>query len=215
MKNQINESRRTAQSHTATMVSEGTILYKVYDGKFKSHSGFLFGRTLHRIATTDTGDTMQQGDTVVLEYGGNVCSYDWQSISRCPGGDHKPTTSVEDFCTFYETLIRRIRTVGGVPVLLSLTPICERLFFNHITNGRNHEHILRWLGGSTCFIRDLQQDYSNALLSLAERNAVPMIDIAPLVEQHHAPETLYEPDGIHLNDKGHLLIVDAIKKFYF
>ena len=199
----------------ATVISEGTILYKVYDGCFKSHSGFLFGRTLHRFGHADGMEDLQHGDTIVLEYGGNVCSYDWQAISECPGGNHAPSTTIEEFCTFFDTLLQRVRTAGGVPVMLTLPPVCERLFFKHISTNRNSENILRWLGGGQHFVGDLQKDYNDALLTIATKNAVPVIDIAPIFRNHSSPESLYEADGIHPNDAGRALIVEAIKRFYF
>ena len=210
--------RATQSTHT----SEGTLLYKIYDGDFHSNSGFLFANTLFHLPSKTLRrnvkrqiNTISRGDTVVIEYGGNVCNYDWPAISVCPGGEHKPKTSVKEFRMFYDAVLSQVHQAGGVPVLLTIPAVLSQQLVCNISQGLNKEGIMRWIGGEADFIRERIEPYNNAIREIAVERNIPVIDITHLLDQRPDANEYYEEDGIHPNEAGRALITEKIRQFYF
>ncbi|MBQ9546478.1 MAG: SGNH/GDSL hydrolase family protein [Bacteroidales bacterium] len=206
----------------STRTSEGTLLYKIYDGDFHSNSGFLFVNTLLHLPNKTLRrnvkrqiNTIAHGDTVVIEYGGNVCDYDWPAISVCPGGEHKPKTSVKDFRLFYDAVLAQVYQAGGVPVLLTIPAVRSQQLVNNVCQGLNKEGIMRWIGGEAEFIKERIEPYNEAIREIAAEYQTPVIDITHLLDERENADDYYEADGIHPNEAGRALITERIRQFYF
>ncbi|MBR1792596.1 MAG: SGNH/GDSL hydrolase family protein [Bacteroidales bacterium] len=190
------------------IVCEGMVRY-IFGDKAVPRISFFGSLRSRRFDKADSGDAL------VLEYGGNVCDFDWQAISEHPGGLHKPSRSLDDFRNTYLSLIRNIRSCGVQPLLLSLPGLRAGRYIDYVSQNRDRFNILRWLGGDVSFINDWYNQYAQALRQLAEESDVPVIDIAGLIQQHPNPDEFYAADGIHLNDRGNALVTNVIRKFNF
>ena len=201
---------------TATFVGEGTILYKLDERATRTGSA-LSSRTTCQRFTQHTGldAGMQPGDTVMIEYAGDLCNYDWNSIATCPGGTHQASTTPDDLATLYERAIDRLRAMGCVPVVLTLPPLHPQLFFSYATRGIDSQNILRWVGGDISLASDLHKQYNDTLKAVADRKAVHLIDISHLFDSTDPATTLYSPDGLHPSAEGEMAIEATVREFRF
>lgn len=151
-----------------------------------------------------------EGDIVVLEFGGNDCNFDWKAISEHPEYEHNPLTSLQLFKDTYILIIEKLKSVGAIPILLSLPVIEKRKFFNHISQGLSRINIMRWLGGDLQQICDWHEQYNLAVFSIANQTQVPVIDISTIFLSRKDSANLYCEDGMHPNETGHKMIADEI-----
>ena len=86
--------------------------------------GKIFGRHLPSI---------EGGDIVVLEFGGNDCDFPWAAIGADPLYPKTPFTPLQDFSETYRHIIGTIRGRGAEPVMLSLPPLVPQRFFDFVT----------------------------------------------------------------------------------
>ncbi len=154
---------------------------------------------------------IEEADGVLLEFGGNDSDFDWQRISDNPDAAHVPHTPLSLFVDTYKGTIEEIRKLGKRPVLLNLPPIDEKKYFRWISRGLSAENILKWLGGDAIYIYRWHEMYNAAVCDICNATGTPMIDIrsAFLIRKDYS-DYLCE-DGIHPNEKGHLLIREAMK----
>ncbi|MBR1517844.1 MAG: SGNH/GDSL hydrolase family protein [Bacteroidales bacterium] len=216
------EMPQTSRKDASSQAAEGTLLYSIYDGDFRSHSGFLFINTLLRIpAKTLRRNVKKQlnaitpGDTVVIEYGGNVFNFRWDEISVAPEASHVSSTSVDDVRQFYNAVLSYVRRAGGVPVLLTMPAVRAERMAEHVCQGLNRNSIMSWMGDSESFVKRHQEPYNHAISEIGSQFGAPVLDINHLLDQRDDADSYYESDGIHPNEAGRALIVERIKKFYF
>ena len=149
-------------------------------------------------------------DYTILEFGGNDCDYNWAEIANNPSGSHLCNTPIPVFREKYIELIRDVLQNGGRPVLLNLPPIDPRRYFRWISKGLDSKNILSFLGEVNAIYK-WQEMYSNAIEELASEKNIPLIDIrSSFLNKRSFSDYLCE-DGIHPNEKGHLLISKAIR----
>ena len=150
-------------------------------------------------------------DYTVLEFGGNDCDYNWAEVSENPADHHICNTPIRDFREKYVELVKSVIQNGGRPVLLNLPPIDPKRYFQWISKGLNAKNIMTFLGEVDAIYR-WQEMYSKAIEEVAEEKNIPLIDIrSGFLNNHNFSDFLCE-DGIHPNDKGHLLISTAIRE---
>lgn len=153
-------------------------------------------------------------DYTILEFGGNDCDYNWSEISESPLGEHLCNTPIPLFREKYMELIRRVIQNGGKPLLLNLPPIDPKRYFQWISKGLNGKNILSFLGEIEN-IYTWQEMYSTTIEELAAEEKIPIIDIrSGFLSKNNFSDFLCE-DGIHPNEKGHLLISSAIREKAF
>lgn len=155
-------------------------------------------------------DKIKSGDSVILEFGGNDCNLDWESIANNPSEEHLPQTSLSDFSIIYKTMINTIRERNATPILLSLPPLDEKRFFNFVSNGKNGGNILSWLGGSIRYIYTWHEQYNLEVFKIANSESVKIIDITSAFLQLKDYSEYLCDDGMHPNEKGHNLISKLI-----
>lgn len=147
---------------------------------------------------------------VLLEYGGNDCDYDWESIAQNPQGEHAPKLSLSSYKEIYRKLIRSLKQAGRQVMLCALPPIDAVKYFAHITKDRAAENILKWLGDVSMLSR-WQEIYSAAVRELALEEGCPLVDLrTPFLESHRFEELL-SADGIHPTQAGHDLIERTLR----
>jgi len=156
-------------------------------------------------------NNLKQFDYTILEFGGNDCDYNWAEIAMDPFKAHVCNTPLNQFREQYIELIDKVRSNGGKPLLFSLPPIDSNRYFKWMSNGLNAKNILTFLG-SIDKIHSWQGMYSAVITELASICKVPIIVIRlAFLEQSNYSDYLCD-DGIHPNDKGHLLISKVINR---
>ena len=153
-------------------------------------------------------------DYTILEFGGNDCDYNWSEIAEDPLGQHLCNTPIPQFREKYMELISLVLQNGGRPVLLNLPPIDPRRYFNWVSKGLTKKNILAFLGEIDAIYK-WQEMYSTTVEELAAKEKIPMIDIRSGFMSKKNFSNYLCADGIHPNEKGHLLISRAIREKAF
>ncbi|MEL7655076.1 MAG: SGNH/GDSL hydrolase family protein [Bacillota bacterium] len=149
-------------------------------------------------------------DYTVLEFGGNDCDYNWAEVSENPSATHLCNTPIPVFREKYVELVKRVIQNGGRPVLLNLPPIDPKRYFQWISKGLDQKNIMVFLGEVDAIYK-WQEMYSQAIEELAAEKNIPLIDIrSGFLSKKNFSDYICE-DGIHPNEKGHLLISRAIR----
>ncbi|MEG1743807.1 MAG: SGNH/GDSL hydrolase family protein, partial [Clostridia bacterium] len=125
----------------------------------------LMGSTVTRGMTTleRLGDELESYDYTVIEFGGNDCDFDWAAVAQDPTIDHQSKTPIMLFKQTYSSLIEKIQSHGSKPIILSLPPIDAQKYFDWVSNGKNSDNILKFLGDKQHIAR-WQQMYNLAAL---------------------------------------------------
>ena len=153
-------------------------------------------------------------DYTILEFGGNDCDYNWAEIAEDPLGQHLCNTPIPQFREKYMELIDLVLQNGGRPVLLNLPPIDPMRYFKWVSKGLNKKNILSFLGEIDAIYK-WQEMYSTVVEELAAKEKIPMIDIRSGFMNKKNFSNYLCADGIHPNEKGHLLISKAIREKAF
>ncbi len=153
-------------------------------------------------------------DYTILEFGGNDCDYNWAEVAADPCFHHQCNTPIPQFREKYMELIDRVLQNGGRPVLLNLPPIDAKRYFRWISRGLDGKSILAFLGGVETIYR-WQEMYSKTVEDLAAEEKIPLIDIRSGFLNHKNYSNYLCADGIHPNEKGHLLISKSIREKAF
>lgn len=151
-------------------------------------------------------------DTVILEYGGNDCDFDWKAISERPFDEHTPKTPIDIFIETYKQIIARLKEIGVRPILTTLPPIEPQRFFDWFCKGLDQEVILEWLGGINSIYR-FQEKYSRAVEKIAIETNSTLVDLRGAFLNHRKIDNLLCEDGTHPNTEGQKIITKAFLDF--
>lgn len=151
-------------------------------------------------------------DYTILEFGGNDCDYNWKNVSDAPGATHLPNVPIKQFTIHYKNMIEKVKSDGSQPILLSLPPLDANRFFRCISAGLNKENILKFIHDIN-FIYRWQELYNAQIFEIANKCNVPVIDIRKEFLKNKNYQACLCSDGMHPNEKGHRLILDALLKF--
>lgn len=145
-------------------------------------------------------------DYVLLEYGGNDCDFDWAAVAANPAWPHQPHTPLRQFKDQLKSMIDLLRQNQIEPILMSLPPISGESYFNFlVSKGLDKQGLLEFLGDVQQIYR-FHESYSLAVTELALRNNCLYIPIREaFLATRNSPDLLCL-DGIHPNEKGHLLM---------
>jgi len=174
-----------------------------------------FGNTLMRgIGKLGNDIAKIRPDIVLIEYGGNDCDFDWKEIAANPETTHKPNTDPELFQKTLTETIGSLEEKGIVPVLMTLPPLDAERFLKWVSkrDSADESSILKWLGGVTQIYR-WQEGYSASIAAIAEKTKTRCIDIRAAFLRHPDYSSLICRDGIHPNEKGHVVIADAVMDY--
>lgn len=154
----------------------------------------------------------EQCDTVVMDYGGNDCDFNWAAISEQPDALHLPKTPIEVFTEKYHEIIRALKSHGIQPILTTLPPLDSQRFFNWFCGKLNRENILRWLDGVESIYR-YQENYSRTVEKIAKEENVPIVDLRGAFLKNRTISHLLCEDGTHPNTEGQKVITAAFLDF--
>lgn len=199
--------------------------YKLFGGKLEERFALLgtnVKRYCHMGDTIDTGlerlrrtlDKAEasgdvRGSTVLLEFGGNDCAYDWKAVSAAPDAVHEPNTSLEKFIRLYDEAIDCARSYGANVAVSSLIPIDAVKYMNYISRGLSYDNILSWLGDVSMLYR-WHEGYNRAVEYIADKKNCPLVDLrGRFLMAHNFPELICA-DGMHPTAAGHQLIEDSL-----
>jgi acyl-CoA thioesterase I len=165
---------------------------------------------LHR--TTQRG---LDADIVVLEFGGNDCDFAWNEVAEYPEKEHLPKTSMDDFESTYIQMITDLRSQHISPLMMTIPPIDAQRYLNWICHigGLDKTRILQWLGGDVQIIARYQELYSHALSRIASQTHTQIVDVRSSFLSRKDCSSLICRDGIHPNEKGHVLITEIFSQF--
>lgn len=156
-----------------------------------------------------------EADIVVLEFGGNDCDFAWNEIAEQPEAEHFPKTSMEDFESTYKQMIAELRSRHISPLMMTIPPIDAQRYLDWICHmgGLDKTRILKWLGGDTQIIARYQELYSHALSRIASQTHTQIVDVRSCFLSRKDCASLMCRDGIHPNEKGHVLITSIFSQF--
>jgi len=157
-------------------------------------------------------DSLKDYKYTVLEFGGNDCDFLWPEVAANPKDTHLSKVPTDKFVAYYENMLSKIQELGSTPIILTLPPIDSDRFFNWVSKGLNKNNIMNFLGNDVEFIYRWHESYNKAIISLAEKTNTPFIDITNEFISTNDYKSYLCVDGIHPNEKGHLLIANAILK---
>ncbi len=161
-----------------------------------------------------------ESEFTILEYGGNDCDMPWEAIAENPDGEYGANVTVEQFEENCSRMIEETRRLGSTPVLMTLPPLDAERFFNWVTslaekkNADAKANILKYLGGDVQAIYQWQQNYNAAVLRLAEKFRLQLIDIRQAFLDQDDYKDLISIDGMHPNQKGQDLIAKTASLFF-
>lgn len=163
-------------------------------------------------------DEIAASDYTFIEYGGNDCDFDWMGIAESPEKEHTPKTTLESFTDQFLGIICRVRKLGSRPVIVSLPPIISEAYFSFFSRFMSEEqksNVTGWLGGDVGIISRWHESYNRALFKIASCTGTQIIDITTPFDVYRGDlNSMYCPDGIHPNAKGHRLIAETIMDRY-
>lgn len=149
---------------------------------------------------------------VVMCYGGNDGDYDWKAIANNPTIEHSPKTPLGVFEKTYIRLIRKVRSLGYTPLILTLPPMDAESYYQHITstfNQQQKQNVRMWLKDSINLIWAGHELYNDAVKRIASLTDSQLIDITtPLGNGNNYLCT----DGIHPNLAGQRKIASIINR---
>ena len=157
--------------------------------------------------------TLDKGSVALIEYGGNDSDFDWQAISETPDEEHLPKVSVDKFERTLNEMVELVRSREIEPVLMTLPPVDPYRYFDFVSNERDGENILKWLGRKEV-IYSFQEQYSLAVLRTALKQETKLIDVRAefLKKRNFFP--YISDDGIHPSSEGHRLIANTLEGFF-
>ncbi|MBQ0010879.1 MAG: SGNH/GDSL hydrolase family protein [Ruminococcus sp.] len=149
------------------------------------------------------------GTTVLLEFGGNDCAYDWKAVSENPDGEHAPKTDRIAFAARYEEAVALCREHGADVAIATLIPIDAEKYMNFISRGLSYDNIMGWLGDVSMLYR-WHEKYNRTVELLAEKTGCPLVDLRESFLLSHDFSSLLCADGIHPTEQGHKLIENTL-----
>lgn len=185
------------------------------DFQIKISNRSQFGQTISRGAALVKKiiDRNPSCKTVVLEFGGNDCDFDWESIAENPDIEHYPQTVLDQFVLKYQDLIDYLLDKKITPVLMNLPPLDPQRYFDFICrNGLSKERILNYLGDVGMIYR-FQELYSHTIDKIAASTGSLLIDVRKAYLKRRDFTDLICIDGIHPSQAGHELLYDSIRNF--
>ncbi len=170
-------------------------------------------------ATVDRGLDMfeytiaecDKDSTIIFDFGGNDCDFDWAAISADPLSHHRPHTEEPKFRALYADMLDKAFKTGAEVYMCNLVPLMPDRYLSFISKDRSRENILSWLGDITMLYR-YQEHYNTVVEEIARTSGCPMIDLRTDFLLSHRCASLLSLDGIHPSEEGHDLIESLLRE---
>lgn len=156
-----------------------------------------------------------QIDVAVVEYGGNDSDFFWNEIAASPNKPHNSKTQLVDFEQKLRTVVRQLQAHGIRVALMSLPPLEPQRYLRWISQNDEQrcDSIMAFLGDVARIYR-YQETFSNAVTRVALQNGCDYIDVRQKFLQSDCFPDLMCADGVHPNENGQRVIMDAFVDFY-
>lgn len=154
-------------------------------------------------------------DAAVLEYGGNDSDFAWGDVAASPFAVHRSRTGLVDFQQKLRTVVWQLQSKGIRVIMMSLPPLDAERYLDWISRGdeQRKDSIMSFLGDVSRIYR-YQEIYSNAVTKIALENGCEFVDVRQEFLQSGSFRDLMCADGIHPNEKGQKVIIDAFLARY-
>lgn len=152
--------------------------------------------------------SIEPEDTVILEFGGNDCNFDWSAVSQDPAAPHVANTPLEEFTRIYREMIEQVHTRTHKIVLCTLPPLDSEKFFRFISANLNPQTLMQFLG-EVQNIGRWQEAYSQAVQRIAGEFSLPVIPLRSAFRTEELSSMVCE-DGMHPNEKGQEQMLSAL-----
>lgn len=154
-------------------------------------------------------------DAALLEFGGNDCDYNWDEVAKDPGGTHQPNTPHKKFKDTLVQMIELLLSAGKRPFVMNLPPIDYKMYFNWISRGDSGraKSLLSFLGDKSLIYRH-QEYYSRMVEAVAQQYKLFVVNVRDAFLPVPRLSECLCADGIHPNEKGHVLIERTFSDAY-
>ena len=154
-------------------------------------------------------------DAAVLEYGGNDSDFAWGDVAASPFAVPRSRTGLVDFQQKLRTVVWQLQSKGIRVIMMSLPPLDAERYLDWISRGdeQRKDSIMSFLGDVSRIYR-YQEIYSNAVTKIALENGCEFVDVRQEFLQSDSFRDLMCADGIHPNEKGQKVIIDAFLARY-
>lgn len=185
--------------------------FKLTKGDNEVANKSVMGATVKKGFELFSRAKIEKDNTVIIEYGGNDCNFDWDKVSDFPNDEHLPNVSIEEFCQKYAEMIKTAQKSAKRVIATTLVPLDVEKYFEWICRGRSRENILAWLGDKSMLAR-WQETYSSAALFVAKSLGCEILDLRTPFLLSHDFKKLMSADGIHPSEQGHKLIEKTVAR---
>ena len=149
-------------------------------------------------------------DYTILEFGGNDCDFDWNSVSESPFDAHRPNITMDIFRNTYKSMIESVIAAGSTPILLTLPPLDSNRFFSWISKGLDGGNIMSFLNNDVETIYNWHKIYNDMVRRLAAEYGIALIDIRKAFTDKKEYSDFLCADGMHPNANGHKFIAACV-----
>lgn len=184
---------------------------KLIDEGFNIRNDAKFGLTIKKAQKIIEGSNLDS-DSIILEVGGNDCDFNWDEVSLNPYLNHQAKTPIDVFEQSLIDLVTFIMSNNIKPILVSIPPLDDRLFFDFICQNRNKENILAFLGEVNQIYKH-QKSYNEVISRVAKTYNLTYIPLREIIESSNSYQDMYCLDGMHLNKEGQNIIYKTILKY--
>ncbi len=174
-----------------------------------------FGSTITRgIGKLERYISKENPDMVLIEYGGNDCTFNWDEVADNPYTDHLPQTEIKIFETALRETIELLKNIKVTPVLMTLPPLNADKYLEWVSknNPITQSNILKWLG-NVAEIYYWQEKYSLVISKVAEETHTKFIDVRSAFLQFPDFTKIICRDGMHPNRNGQKVIADKVMDY--
>ena len=150
------------------------------------------------------------GCICVIEFGGNDCDLDWDSVSLDPYLFHDGRTPLAEFRKLLKQFVLEARHRNLDPILVTPLPLLSSRYYHWVSKGRDPDRILKYLRDDPESISRWQERYAIAIRNTAVECNCRLADLrAWMLEELDYPSLVCE-DGIHPNEAGHEIIARRV-----
>ena len=152
------------------------------------------------------------GSILVIEFGGNDCDLDWDSVAAHPERLHDARTPLPEFAAVLRLFILEARRRGLTPVVALPPPLEPERYFNWIARGRDEKALLAYLRDKAHIYR-WHERYARQAEATARELFCQVVDLRePFLQAVDFP-ALMCADGIHPNEAGQMLMARSVMEW--
>lgn len=148
---------------------------------------------------------------VAIQFGGNDCNMPWEAIASAPDEDHGAAVPLPLFEETLGRFVALVRERGKQPILVTPPPLIAQRFFAWVSKGLDRRAIRRFLGDVQHIYR-WQERYGLAVRRAAAAEGCLLFDLRDALLASRRYPTLCGIDGMHLNERGHAWLADAVAR---